>query len=106
MDDICIMLAKKLMVNDSNEIKKELASLFKYNYHRIYHLSTISDDLYYKLLSKTPKSLTTELYAIMSEIRTRYKYAHFPFHNYSVKKSNEINIDWTMTTRNAFELLE
>eukprot|EP01084_Bolivina_argentea_P052616 96638_1 len=72
LTDISILLANKLLVDNSDRIKQALQPLFDYKYHRIYHLSTIPDNIYNNLLQNTPKSLTTELYNIIKQIRMYY----------------------------------
>eukprot|EP01083_Nonionella_stella_P107324 310704_1 len=115
LKEVCMRLADELFA-DIDRITNDLRRLFQYKYGRLYHLSMISDEIFYKLLADVPKCLQTELYDIITQVRG-YNVHSLPFYRYNVnpskkrrkstvKKPKIEDIDWTMRTDQVMALLE
>eukprot|EP01083_Nonionella_stella_P188595 695489_1 len=115
LKEVCIRLADELFA-DIDRITNDLRRLFQYKYGRLYHLSMISDEIFYKLLADVPKCLQSELYDIITQVRG-YNVHSLPFYRYTVnpskkrrkstvKKLKIEDINWTMRTDQVMALLE
>eukprot|EP01084_Bolivina_argentea_P059447 108566_1 len=105
MNEIIDMLSDELFIEKEHVIR-HLTPFLQYKYKRIYHLSTISKELYDSLLNDTPKCLKRELYCIMQYIQ--HNHPLIQFYNPKKKKTvtSFLDIDWTMTTDQVFDVLE
>eukprot|EP01084_Bolivina_argentea_P244987 410294_1 len=105
MDEIIDVLSEELFIEKEHVIR-HLTPFLQYKYERIYHLSTISKDLYDSLVNDTPTCLKSELYCVMEYIQQNHPLMLFYNPNKKKTLTSFLDIDWTMPTDQVFGVLE
>eukprot|EP01084_Bolivina_argentea_P238049 399932_1 len=117
-DAICFVLAQILLTDDIDYIKQMLSPLFDLKYNRMYHLSTINQNIFNELLINVPSCLRITLWKMIQRIGKEYSNG-FPFYNDQKRQTSAINstskrynnidtnkLKLAMKTTDVFSLLE